>query len=317
MDIFRSVVTRPSSFRSLRSLVFSGNRPFISNWFWDMINTAPKLTKVATTILHNSTVIPYHRLTILMITYTCECEDLLATLAHCTSLQVLGVCSLDADYDPEIEVNVASLRRLSFNTHGIDIHIFLEHLTLPRLETLEIAVWSDDESGSVSLEPFADLLRRSECPLNELSLDIPYFYTSDAGLRALFELCPGISRLELSVWEEKKDRDTFIYGLLNALRPSPDKSKGMLAPRLAEIRVVEDNSSVDQATATALLDIIEARNGRRIDESIDIWDFKLEFGELQECPVEVLMAFNARMNGLVDKGVQCTIEWAKGTFSEC
>ncbi|KAK7054858.1 hypothetical protein VNI00_003321 [Paramarasmius palmivorus] len=239
---------------------------------------------------------------------------------HCTSLQSLDIRSLNVGEDSLIDVNIPSLRHLSVNAHGEDIPIFLGHLTLPQLDSLEITVWSGEELGGTSLEPLVDLLRRSECRLSNLSLDIPYIYTSNIELQVLFGLCSGISRLHVNTWQGKKGRDTFIYELLDALRtPSAasGESKGMLASHLAEMRVVEENSSVDQVTATALLDIIEARNGRRIDDGTSVWDLKLEFGQLWECPMSVLGRFNARMSGLADKGVRCTVEWAKGAFPEC
>ncbi|ESK86220.1 hypothetical protein Moror_16669 [Moniliophthora roreri MCA 2997] len=171
--ILRSFTTMVAAYGELPEL----------QWLWSAVRQAPQLRHAETFYHHHIPPIPFERLTSLKIQTSISFGPLVALLPTCNSLETLEVlnfcpASVQNQQEAAPPIVMASLRSLTVTVHNAeDLQLLFSPLTLPSLATLRISCFGFESqvTGSLHERPWQcihDTLRRSECSLNCLSLNI-------------------------------------------------------------------------------------------------------------------------------------------------
>lgn len=131
---------------------------------------------------------------------------------------------------------------LDYDAEEIDLVRFFDALTLPRLKSLNVVSEGDSIWPHLA---FTSFLRRSACPLHELSLRIE---TPVGDLVEVLELVPTLTRLDV-------DGYSVTNALLHSLTYFPADARGSpLLPDLTFIRL-----NFPEVITPTILDMVESR----------------------------------------------------------
>ncbi|KAK7023373.1 hypothetical protein VNI00_016788 [Paramarasmius palmivorus] len=285
----------------------------LPQWLVDALRTAPQLYHVKLHCL-DSINLPYHQLTVLEVTNIINARWLARILKLCINLDSLHLQFLQSRsnqvFDMKTHVWMKTLRRLRVQVERpVELVRFLQQISIPLLSSFRISI--EGGPGRLSLVSIVDLIRRSQCRLDEFRfqirsgcMDIP-----NADLYDLLVLCPELSQLEVDVFRphcEDMNPGTFVCQLLDVLAPANLHHTPIPSPKLTHLVVSErwTTYNVNPGTVDALLGRLEARIGAlrdyRTRVPVSRWKWDLRFGALPDG----LEGFRGRIEKLAECGLK-------------
>ncbi|KAL0066611.1 hypothetical protein AAF712_006415 [Marasmius tenuissimus] len=239
------------------------------HWFWRALQAAPKLTNMCLPRIYpDEEAFPFAQVGFLTIKFLDDLPSTFGGLTDFPNIEQLKIADFTPPVMPEDShipmQHLAFLKGLSIDGRGSvsDYDDFFTRVTLPSLTSLEISSTGVAPSSARDwLCPgLLDMLVRSSCSLQKMTLEFCYLGLCTTALRPLYEVIPTLTHLEVH-WNRGLASGLGPLSTIELLHDvSPMK---VLLPRLTHLSFT---SQFPRPYFKELLDLMDVRSSCRLRE---------------------------------------------------